>query len=407
MQKKMIAPFLILAGVPFVMVLGNSMLIPVFPQMEKAMHLSKVQVGLMVTLFSAPAGLLIPFAGALSDHLGRKAIMAPALLVYGLGGLISGFAALLLAKPYAWVLVGRAVQGIGAGGTYQLAMALTGDMLASAERTKALGYLEAANGLGKVLSPMIGAGLALITWYTPFFAYSVLAIPLAALVWWVVKEPDGSRQGQSARQYIHSLAQVFREKGAALLAAYAVGAIALFLLFGLLSFLSDELETRFHIMRFAKGWVLAIPVGTMAATSFLGGLLLAERRTLLRPAILTGLTLIALNLALLLWGEKGAVSFVTLAALVALGIGMLLPPLNTMITSATGSCERGLVTCLYGTVRFLGVAAGPPTFGMVASTNHAAMYFGGAAIAAIGIVVAWVCLDPTKMMESDNVNTSR
>ena len=119
--------------------------------------------------------------------------MAPALIIYGLGGLIAGVAALLLKQPYPVLLGGRIVQGIGAGGTYQLAMALTGDIFQSKERTKALGLLEAANGLGKVVSPIAGAALGLIIWFAPFFVYGILAIPIALAVWFIVKEPEGSK----------------------------------------------------------------------------------------------------------------------------------------------------------------------------------------------------------------------
>jgi ACDE family multidrug resistance protein len=192
----------ILAMVPFIMVLGNSMLIPVLPKMMAVMHLSLFQVGLVVTVFSIPAGLIIPFAGALSDRIGRRVIMAPALVVYGLGGLAAGFAAWLLPHPYPWIMVGRVVQGIGAGGTYQLAMAVIGDMFPGSGRAGALGALEAANGAGKVASPIAGSALALVIWFLPFFVYGVLAIPVAAAIWWVLKEPAagapiGARQGLS------------------------------------------------------------------------------------------------------------------------------------------------------------------------------------------------------------------
>ena len=91
------------------------------------MGLTQFQVGLIVAFFSVPAGLLIPFAGFLSDQYGRKPIMVPALFIYGVGGLISGLA------PLRWTTLSaaagsRVVQGLGAGGTYQLAMALTGDI---------------------------------------------------------------------------------------------------------------------------------------------------------------------------------------------------------------------------------------------------------------------------------------
>ena len=77
---------LILGAVPFVMVLGNSMLIPVFPKFEQVLNINQVKVGLLVTAFSLPAGLLIPFSGILSDRIGRKIVIAPALVLYGLGG---------------------------------------------------------------------------------------------------------------------------------------------------------------------------------------------------------------------------------------------------------------------------------------------------------------------------------
>ncbi|HBE76406.1 MAG TPA: MFS transporter, partial [Firmicutes bacterium] len=45
------------------MVLGNSMLIPVLPKIQKELHVGLVQVGLLITVFSVPAGIVIPFAG--------------------------------------------------------------------------------------------------------------------------------------------------------------------------------------------------------------------------------------------------------------------------------------------------------------------------------------------------------
>ncbi len=169
MKKKMLLPFTILCAVPFIMVLGNSMLIPLLPAMRSEMDLTLFQVGLIITAFSVPAGIVIPIAGYFSDQFGRKVIIAPALIIYGAGGLIAGAAALLMAEPYIMIMVGRVIQGIGAGGTYQLAMALTGDIFQSNERAKALGILEAANGLGKVVSPIAGAALGLLIWFAPFF----------------------------------------------------------------------------------------------------------------------------------------------------------------------------------------------------------------------------------------------
>jgi ACDE family multidrug resistance protein len=55
MKKDSLLKLLALSGVPLIMVLGNSMLIPVFPDMERALDISKFQAGLTITLFSLPA----------------------------------------------------------------------------------------------------------------------------------------------------------------------------------------------------------------------------------------------------------------------------------------------------------------------------------------------------------------
>ena len=62
------------------------MLIPEFPTIKAELQLNQFQVGLLITFFSAPAALAIPFLGYLSDRVGRKIIIVPSVILYGLGG---------------------------------------------------------------------------------------------------------------------------------------------------------------------------------------------------------------------------------------------------------------------------------------------------------------------------------
>lgn len=389
MKKRTAFQFALLCGVPFVMVLGNSMLIPVFPQMKKAMDLTQFQVGLIVTFFSVPAGILIPLAGFLSDRLGRKPIMVPALFIYGLGGLICGFATLFLERPYPLLLVGRVVQGAGAGGTYQLAMALTGDTFQSDERTKALGLLEASNGLGKVLSPILGSLIALISWQTPFFVYGILAFPIALGVWFFVPEKEDNRSRDTLYQYWLKLKDVLQEKAKLLFSSYFVGMTALFLLFGVLSYVSDILESKYGFFGLKKGFILAIPVFSMALTSYLSGLYLSDKQNLWKPIIIGGMVGTAVSLAPLAWIES-LVPYLGLLFLAGISIGIILPPINSLITGATSTDRRGMITCLYGTVRFFGVAIGPPTFGLALEAGKAFLFLGSAVVALTAALVALV-----------------
>jgi len=391
--------FVMLNAVPFIMVLGNSMLIPLLPIMKSVMGLTLFQAGLIITAFSIPAGIVIPLAGFASDRLGRKIIMAPALVIYGLGGLVSGASAVLLSQPYQVILLGRIIQGIGAGGTYQLAMALTGDIFQSKERTKALGILEASNGLGKVISPIAGAALGLIAWFAPFFAYGILAIPVAIATWLIVKEPQKSKNNQqSTAQYWDQLKNVFKDKGLPLAASFLAGMIVLFILFGVLSWLSDILEQQYGVKGFSVGLLIAIPVGTMAITSYLAGSYFQQvKANFLKIGVITGLAAVTLATAIISLFANIYVLFLAMV-LLGFGTGTVLPAVNTLITSAAASEERGLVTCLYGSLRFFGVAIGPPAFGLVTSVGKLPLFISVTAVAAVIAILAFIFIRAEKML---------
>ena len=78
-----------LASIPLVMTLGNSMLIPVLPILEKKVGISSFQTSMIITSYSVAAILLIPIAGYLSDRIGRKKVILPCLILALIGGLDS------------------------------------------------------------------------------------------------------------------------------------------------------------------------------------------------------------------------------------------------------------------------------------------------------------------------------
>src|SRR5690606_2349369 len=170
-----------------------------------------------------------------------------------------------------------------------------GDLFQGAGRTRVLGILEAANGAGKVASPILGAAVALAAWWAPFFVYGVLAIPAALLVWFFVEEP-AVPEARGLAEYARALGRIFRRRGVPLAAAYLAGMAVLFLLFGVLSFVSDELGPRYGIRGFAGGLVLAIPVAAMAAMAYGAGMYFQDHLRMLKPAILAGTGLAAASL---------------------------------------------------------------------------------------------------------------
>src|SRR5690625_1438038 len=178
-----------LASVPLIMTLGNSMLIPILPVMEKELDISKLQSSYIITVYSIVAIICIPIAGYLSDRYGRKKVMVPALILTGIGGLIAGLASWKMEHAFTVVLIGRILQGVGASGAMPIVFPLVGDMFRrDDEASTTLGIIETSNTIGKVLSPILGSALTAIIWFLPFFSIPVFCAVSVLMIIFLIKE---------------------------------------------------------------------------------------------------------------------------------------------------------------------------------------------------------------------------
>jgi ACDE family multidrug resistance protein len=377
-----------IGSIPLMMTLGNSMLIPVFPEMQSALKLSQFQVSLTITVFSAAAALAIPVLGYLSDRFSRKAVIIPSLLLFGLGGLLAGFAASVFSNAYVWILIGRTLQGIGAAGTGPLAMALAGDLFKGGEQSRVLGIVEASNGLGKILSPILGSLLALIVWYSVFFAFPAICLIAILLAWIFIKEKSNRQTPPPFRKYVRGLLGVFRMEGRWLFTTYLAGGICLFALFGILFYLSDVLEKKYHIEGIMKGLVLAVPLLVMVTTSYITGSKIGKNLERMKKLMLLGFLLMTLSYSGLVFFEK-LIPFLLVLAVSSIGAGLIMPCVNSFITGSVGKERRGFVTSLYGSVRFLGVAVGPPIFARLEGWSRSGMFL---TVAALTLIVGLLVL---------------
>ncbi|MFF0825587.1 MFS transporter [Brevibacillus sp. NPDC003359] len=385
-----------LVGVPLVMVLGNSMLIPVLPTMKTEMKLTALQTSLLITAFSIAAGIVIPFAGYLSDRFGRKIVIIFSLAVYGLGGLVAGLSALWLDQPYMAIMGGRVLQGMGAAGTAPIAMALVGDLFDGASESRALGLLETSNGMGKVLSPIIGSLLALLSWYMVFLAFPIICGVVLLMFLFLTKEKKQDRKPLPVKQYMHSIAQVFKQHGKWLVPAFFIGSICLFTLFGVLFYLSDLLEEKYKIDGVIKGFFLAIPLLVMSIAAYLTGIIIQKKLKLMRLFVIIGMFLLATSYILASF-VKGAYVLIGILVIGSVGTGMILPCLNSMIVGAVQKTERGMITSLYSGVRFIGVAIGPPIFTWLLGISRTVMFMSIAGLSLVFAVVAIFFLKPKQV----------
>ena len=393
-SKGRIWEFIAIASVPLVLVLGNSMLVPILPDMQERLGISQFQSSLVITLFSVTAGLVIPISGYLSDRFSRKGIMIPSLIIYGAAGVLAGFGAIW--NSYTTIIIARAIQGLGAAGTAPIAMALAGDLYKEGTESKALGLTEASNGTGKVVSPIIGSLLALIVWYAAFFAFPVFCALSLLAIMFLIKEPEKTKEPMKLGEYLRSIGKVLKEKGRWLITSFIAGSVSLFVLFGVLFYLSDILEVApYNIDGVKKGMVLAIPLLGLVVTSYTTGSLIKKNGTVMRWLINIGLAImtVALGLCIFLY-NKNIYLFIGLLTLSSIGTGLLLPCLNTMITGSVKRDQRGMITSIYNSLRFLGVAAGPPLFGWMMEKSHQMVFITVATMALITLGLVFFLVKP-------------
>ncbi|PEB39185.1 MFS transporter [Bacillus pseudomycoides] len=396
MLKKENCCLIALASVPLVMTLGNSMLIPILPTLEKQLHISSFQVSMIITIYSIVAIVLIPIAGYLSDRWGRKMVMVPSLLIAAIGGAITGWVSWKVENPYVWILIGRAIQGIGAAGAMPVVIPCVGDLYKDEKQVSTgLGIIETSNTFGKVLSPILGSALAAVVWFLPFWAIPVLCAVAIILLLLLVKAKKQENQAPPFKEFIQSIGSTFQEKGRWLVAIFALGAIIMLILFGILFYLSTILEEKYNIHGIWKGCILAIPLLVLSISSYMAGKKIGDDQDVMKKCIYIGFILAAASVILPLF-LKGIYLLILCLVVMGMGIGIALPCLDALITQGIEKEQRGTVTSFYSSMRFTGVAAGPPLYAyFMKGTDHEVFYL-TCIFAVAGAIITIVWIKPKK-----------
>ncbi|QFT88499.1 Bacillibactin exporter [Bacillus sp. THAF10] len=383
-----------LASIPLVMTLGNSMLIPVLPTIEKKLDISSFQVSMIITVYSIVAIILIPIAGYLSDRIGRKAVILPSLIITAIGGIISGWAGWKMEDPYSIILVGRTLQGIGAAGAAPIVMPLVGDMFKSeSEVSENLGIIETSNTLGKVLSPVLGALLAGIVWYLPFFSIPVFCLISIVLMLFLVKSPKKKEKALPFKEFLLAVKGIFHKDSKWLFAIFFVGCILMFVLFGVLFYLSDLLEKKHGIEGVKKGVFLAVPLATLCIASFFTGKKIQKNKVLMKWLIVFSVTVLGISVFANSFFE-GVWMTMALFSVGGLGIGVALPSLDALITEGIEKEERGTITSIYSSMRFIGVALGPPIVALLIKGEDTLMFYVLSGVCALALFISMKGIHP-------------
>jgi MFS transporter, ACDE family, multidrug resistance protein len=385
-----------LASIPLVMTLGNSMLIPVLPEMGEELNITPFQVSMIITVYSIVAILLIPIAGYLSDRFGRKKVIIPSLFIAGIGGLISGWAAWQSENAFMLILVGRFFQGIGSSGAAPVVLPLVGDMFKSEEEVSSgLGLIETSNTIGKVLSPILGAFLASLVWFLPFWLIPVFSLLSILLVMFLVKSPNKEQDKQPFHEFVKNIKHIFQNEGRWLFAIFLIGGIIMFVLFGILFYLSALLEEKYGIKGVMKGFIIALPLLALSICSYIAGKRIKQNKVVMKWCTFLAMIILGVSVFLITFTEN--VYFLLGALFIAgIGIGAALPSLDALITEGIDKEARGTVTSLYSSMRFVGVALGPPVYAVLMKSSHETVFYTSAAVSLVAAAAAFFAIKPEK-----------
>src|SRR5699024_10866849 len=308
-----------------------------------------------------------------SDRYGRKKVMIPALIITAIGGLIAGLAAWKMTNPFTVIIIGRILQGIGASGAMPIVFPFVGDMFRKEEEVSTtLGIIETSNTVGKVLSPILGAGLMAMIWFLPFFAIPIFCVISILLITFLIKKED-HEEGMKFSAHWGIIRDTFQAHKRWLIAIFIIGAIFMFILFGFLFYLSNILEEKHKIYGLKKGLLLAIPLLSLSIASYVTGKKIKDLRKM-KWIIFVG-TILAGGLVVVIAVQDHFVFLLALFFICGAGIGIALPCLDSMLTNSLEKEVLGAITSIYSAMRFIGVAAGPPTIAVL--MKHDVLYIVG------------------------------
>lgn len=392
-----------LTSIPLIMTLGNSMLIPVLPILEDKVGITSFQSSMIITSYSVAAIFLIPVAGYLSDRLGRKIVILPSLILALIGGLIAGFASWKMDDPYAIIIAGRIIQGIGAAGAMPIVLPLVGDLYQDDDEkvSSILGIIETSNTFGKVLSPILGSLLAAFLWFLPFFSISALSLISIMLIFFFVKAPKDDDEPLKFKEFLRNTKKIFKEEGKWLYTVFLNGILVMLILFSMLFFLSENLEKVHDIKGIKKGFVLAIPLLLLCIASFISGRKIKGNLGRIKKIIIVSLIAMSVSIVFVGFTSKRLILLLVVTSIAGIAIGALLPALDTIITDNIRKELRGTVSSFYSSARFIGVAAGPPIMSLVMKNYLNASYI---TAGVLGFILLFVVFKFIKVEEIEKTN---
>jgi MFS family permease len=249
----------------------------VFPLLEKEMHLTPVQLGLLGSSFAWVYGLFAPIAGSIVDRIRRKTAI--------LGGLHLWSAicmATAASRGFGALLFFRGAEGLGESFYFPAGVSLISDYHAPETRSRALGFHQTSVYIGTIAGGFFAGWIAQsYGWRWSFIVFGGAGVVLGVMLNHALREPP--QRVPTTRIPLADFARALERAPAAwfLLAAFLC---ANFVAVVLLSWMPKYLYDQFHMSLAAAGLTATVFVQLASLAGSPAGGWLADRLRMRNPS---------------------------------------------------------------------------------------------------------------------------
>ncbi len=160
--------FGVLMGALDIAILG-----PALKPIKEYFVASDRQITWIINIYVLSNLVATPLLSKLSDLYGRRVIYISSVFLFALGSLV-----VIFSNHFDVLVIGRGIQGFGAGGFFPVASAVIGDTFPKEKQGSALGLIGAVFGLAFIVGPMVGGLLLMIGWRWIF----ILNLPMSLIL---------------------------------------------------------------------------------------------------------------------------------------------------------------------------------------------------------------------------------
>lgn len=364
--------------------MGFGIVLPLLPFYASRFGASGIQVGLLITVYSAAQLFLAPVWGRWSDRVGRRPI-----LILGLMGSALSYLVFAYAGSLAVLFLSRIMAGAG-GATVPVAQAYIADITPPERRAGNLGLIGVAFGLGFIFGPALGGVLALVSTEAPGLVAAALCFGNGILA--LLLLPESLPPTERASRAMDRRGSALRHLRIALLDPRTSRILLLFFLFTVAFAAMQPTFPLFGAIRFGLeerhvGYLFAF-LGMISA--IVQGGLVRKLVPVLGETRLIQLSSLPFIAGLLTIGFATGVGFLLVGlALLALGFGGSLPSMTSLLSRVAPPQLQGSVLGVGQSVGSLARIVGPLLAGILFDFSGIAWpYFGGAVVAAAAFMVA-------------------